>query len=163
MHVLKREAIVREDLKTIWEFFSRPENLNKITPPEMSFDILTDVKDVPMYAGMIIRYKVRPIANIPMSWVTEITQCDEGRYFIDEQRFGPYRFWHHQHHFEDLGDGRIRLIDIVHYKVGFGFIGRLMNKIFIQKKQEGIFTHRSKVISELFALDSTPEPEVVNA
>lgn len=161
MHLIKREAIVRENLDTVWHFFSRPENLDKITPDDMSFEILSDIKDVPMHAGMIIRYKVRPLANIPMTWVTEITQCEEGRFFVDEQRFGPYRFWHHQHHFESLGDGRVRLTDIVHYKVGFGFIGRWMNALFIRKKLEGIFAHRTKVVGEIFQLES--EPAVLNA
>ena len=102
------------------------------------------------HAGMIVRYKVRPIANIPLGWVTEITHCEEGQYFVDEQRFGPYRFWHHQHHFTSLADGRVRMTDIVHYDVGFGPLGRLMNRLYVASRLNDIFDFRASIIHDIF-------------
>jgi len=152
MHVLKRETIVDAPLQEVWDFFSSPANLNRITPPDMSFEILSDV-GLKMHAGMIVRYKVRPIANIPLGWVTEITHCEEGQYFVDEQRFGPYRFWHHQHHFTSLADGRVRMTDIVHYDVGFGPLGRLMNKVYVASRLDDIFDFRATIIHDIFPQD----------
>lgn len=156
MHVLERGTIIKESIEVLWEFFSNPGNLNRITPPDMSFEILTDVGGRSMHPGMIIRYKVRPLANIPMKWVTEITHCETHVSFVDEQRFGPYRFWHHQHHFTELGDGRVYMQDIVHYDAGFGPLGRAMNALYIKKRLEGIFDYRTTAISELFEAEAAP-------
>jgi ligand-binding SRPBCC domain-containing protein len=116
----------------------------------MSFEIQTDLTGVRMYAGMIIQYKVRPVANIPMRWTTEITQAEDHRFFIDEQRFGPYRFWHHQHHFEPLDEHCTAMRDILHYKVGYGPVGALMNRMYIGNRLEEIFDYRAKAIAEIF-------------
>ena len=103
---MKVQRLVKEQRLPIsidkaWEFFSSPKNLDLITPDDMSFEIKSGA-GTKTYAGQIITYKIKPLLNIPMNWVTEITQCVEGKYFIDEQRFGPYRFWHHQHHLKKL-------------------------------------------------------------
>lgn len=136
-------------LDEAWAFFSRPENLDRITPEDMSFEILSDVAGVEMYAGMIVCYKVRPIFNIPMNWVTEITHVADRKYFIDEQRFGPYALWHHQHHFEEK-DGGVLMTDILHYAIPFGPIGRLANAILVDKRVEEIFSYREQVIDQIF-------------
>lgn len=126
-----------------WDFFSRPENLNAITPDDMSFEILTDLQGKTMYPGMIIRYKITPFAGIKMNWVTEITQVQHLTYFIDEQRFGPYAFWHHQHRFREV-DGGVEMEDILHYKIPYGIIGTIADKLFVEKKVEEIFAFRQK-------------------
>ncbi|MGC6533184.1 MAG: SRPBCC family protein [Flavobacteriales bacterium] len=149
MHVLKRETIVNAPLQEVWDFFSSPANLNRITPPDMSFEILSDLGPK-MHTGMIVRYKVRPIANIPLGWVTEITHCEEGQYFVDEQRFGPYRFWHHQHHFSALADNRVQMKDVVHYDVGFGPLGRWMDRFYVKNRLENIFDYRAATIHDIF-------------
>ena len=132
-----------------WDFFSRPENLNAITPDDMSFEILTDLQGKTMYPGMIIRYKITPFAGIKMNWVTEITQVQHLTYFIDEQRFGPYAFWHHQHRFREA-DGGVEMEDILHYKIPYGIIGTIADKLFVEKKVEDIFAFRQKTLDELF-------------
>ena len=104
IHRLEKQQILPISLGEAWEFFSTPKNLNLLTPEDMSFEIISDVKDT-TYAGQIIIYKIKPIFNISLKWVTEITQCVDRKYFIDEQRFGPYSFWHHQHHFEEIEGG----------------------------------------------------------
>ncbi len=99
-----------------------------------------------MYAGLIVTYLVRPLFNIPQTWVTEITHVNEGNYFVDEQRFGPYKMWHHEHIFKESDNGKILMEDIVSYAVPFGFIGGIVNSIVISKKINEIFNHRRKVL-----------------
>lgn len=136
-------------LKEAWDFFSRPENLDLLTPDEMRFEITSKVKGVEMYEGMLIEYKVAPILNINMHWMTEITHIKEGEYFIDEQRFGPYTLWHHEHHFEATDNG-VKMIDKLYYAIPFGPIGRIANWIFVNNKIEEIFHYRKQKIAELF-------------
>jgi ligand-binding SRPBCC domain-containing protein len=135
-------------IEEAWDFFSTPENLNKITLPEMNFVIITKLPRK-VYPGLIIVYKVSPVAGIPMNWVTEITHVKEPDFFVDEQRTGPYSIWHHEHHFEVV-DGGVMMTDKLYYKVPMGFIGVLLDRIFIREKVEGIFTHREKVLLQLF-------------
>lgn len=148
------QQFIPRPIEEVWAFFSRPENLNAITPPDMSFEILSEIKKVDMYQGMIIQYKITPFLGIKLDWVTEITHTVEGSYFIDEQRFGPYALWHHQHHFEPV-DGGVQMEDILHYKVPYGPIGTLANRIFVAQKIESIFQYRYQAIEQLFAKKST--------
>ena len=92
-------------MEQVWDFMSSPRNLKKITPPYMGFDITNEPLPEKMYAGMIITYKVSPMFNIPMTWVTEITHVRDREYFVDEQRVGPYTIWHHQHLLEKIENG----------------------------------------------------------
>ncbi len=136
-------------LEEAWAFFSRPENLNELTPADMSFEILSDIKDKPMYEGMLIRYKIAPMLNIKMNWCTEITHIRDREYFIDEQRFGPYALWHHEHHFKAVEGGTL-MKDQLHYAIPFGPIGQLANAIFVGNKVEEIFDFRYQAIEEFF-------------
>ncbi len=138
-------------LDDAWDFFSSPYNLNEITPDDMSFEILSDVKDQKMYEGMIIQYKIRPVLNIPMSWVTEITKVRDRQYFIDEQRFGPYSFWHHEHHFEAV-DGGVQMDDILHYAAPMGPLGKIAEAVYVDNKVKQIFDYRYKKLESLFQL-----------
>jgi ligand-binding SRPBCC domain-containing protein len=133
-----------------WEFFSNPNNLTKITPPWLNFEV-TSKLDSKMYAGMIITYLVRPILNIPTTWVTEITHVREPNYFVDEQRFGPYKFWHHQHHFKETDNG-IEMTDIVSYALPLDPLSRPINSLLVEKKVKEIFKFREKKLEELFPL-----------
>lgn len=114
----------------------------------MGFEITSDLGDGKMYPGQIITYKVTPLLGIPMRWVTEITHVDQGRYFVDEQRFGPYALWHHQHWFKDVKDG-VEMIDIVNYGLPFDPFGRIAAP-FVNSKLEEIFDFRFKKVEELF-------------
>jgi ligand-binding SRPBCC domain-containing protein len=147
------KQFVPRPLDEVWHFFSRPENLDNITPKDMSFEILSDIKDVPMYEGMIVRYRVSPFLGIKMNWVTEITHVRDRQYFIDEQRFGPYAFWHHQHHFEEQ-DGGVLMTDILNYKIPYGFIGTIADTLFVNDRIEQIFRYRKQVVEEIFKFDS---------
>jgi ligand-binding SRPBCC domain-containing protein len=150
VHKLYREQIVKGNIKDIWKFFSDPRNLSKITPPYMNFEILTEDLPDEIFTGLIIEYKVTPIGGIPVRWVTEITAVEKYKYFIDEQRFGPYKFWHHLHLFEQVDEGKIKIIDKVHYIIPLGIVGQIMNSLFVKKRLDEIFDYRAKAISEIF-------------
>ncbi|HMO37784.1 MAG TPA: SRPBCC family protein [Saprospiraceae bacterium] len=146
------QQFIPRPLDEVWHFFSRPENLDAITPDDMSFEILSDISEVPMYQGMIIQYKVSPFLGIKMNWVTEITHVRDREYFIDEQRFGPYALWHHQHHFEERDSG-VLMTDILHYKIPYGFIGSIADAVFVGDKVESIFRYRIKAVERIFRFE----------
>ena len=131
-----------------WDFLSSPKNLKKITPKEMNFNII-DCDFNKIYPGQIIIYIVTPILKIPLKWVTEITHVVDKKYFVDEQRFGPYTLWHHKHFIREI-DGGIEMEDVIHYKIPLGPIGVLANYLFVQKKLGSIFVYRRKKLIELF-------------
>ncbi len=136
-------------LDDAWNFFSNPKNLKEITPSNLGFNIISKHHGEKMYPGQIIEYKVSPVLKIPVYWMTEITHVEEKKYFVDEQRFGPYSIWHHQHHFKAIGDG-VEMTDIVHYKLPFGFLGDIANSLFVKKQLKGIFDHRFSIVEKLF-------------
>lgn len=147
-YLIQRKQFLPVTLERAWEFFSTPANLQAITPPEMRFVVKEGGYSKGMYPGLIIEYTIRPILGIPLYWMTEITHVDHLRYFVDEQRFGPYAFWHHQHHFKAV-EGGVEMTDIVHYRLPFGFLGTMAHALFVGKQLEGIFTYRTKVIPTL--------------
>jgi len=136
----------------LWDFVSSPMNLSKITPPQMGFGVISRPLPTKMYAGMIIAYRVRPFAGFQTTWVTEITQVDENRYFVDEQRVGPYSLWHHEHILEPSGNGTL-MHDIITYKPPFGFLGHLANKLFIRGRLNAIFDYRKEVLERMFDMN----------
>jgi ligand-binding SRPBCC domain-containing protein len=152
---LNFEQFLPIPLEEAWDFFSSPLNLAKITPPEMAFTVTSNKEHAEkMYPGMIITYTVSPMFQIKLNWMTEITHVAEGKYFIDEQRFGPYQFWHHQHHFRSVTGGTI-MNDILTYGLPLGPIGQLANSIFVRKKVIEIFDFRERKVTELFGAYTT--------
>lgn len=149
IHRLYSEQRLPIGLEEAWSFFSTPANLNRITPADMHFEIISGAGE-PSYAGQIIVYRLKPLFNIPMTWVTEITQCVEGRYFVDEQRYGPYRFWHHLHRFRELQDG-VLMEDELYYALPYGPFGEWMGQLFLHRRIREIFSYREKVLNELFS------------
>ena len=149
MYQLKRKQIVKTDLKTCWDFFSSPQNLKKITPEYMGFNIKYELPEK-MYEGLMIEYTVKPVLGIPMTWVTEIKTVKDNLFFVDEQRKGPYKIWHHEHHFKE-DDGGIEMTDIVSYEIPLGIIGRLAHSLFVRKKLESIFNYRIQMVDEIFS------------
>jgi len=131
-----------------WEFLSSPENLKVITPEYMGFHILSGA-DRPMYPGQIIQYIVTPVAGIKTKWVTEITHVVDKKYFVDEQRFGPYALWHHKHFIKAIPGG-VEMEDIIDYKVPMGLLGQWVHPILVKPKLDGIFEYRRKKLIELF-------------
>ena len=134
--------------KEAWDFLSDPKNLKTITPDYMGFQILSSAAER-MYAGQIIQYIVTPVFGIPTKWVTEITHVQEGSYFVDEQRFGPYDLWHHKHFINPIKNG-VEMIDIVDYKIPFGFLGRIAHPLLVAPKLKEIFEYRKNALVALF-------------
>jgi ligand-binding SRPBCC domain-containing protein len=147
-HKLYNKQFLPIDIKLAWEFFSSPKNLSKITPSYMDFQITSELPEE-MYEGMIITYTVKPVAGIPVNWVTEISHTRKPYFFIDTQLSGPYKLWHHQHLFKEVKNG-IEMEDIVHYKLPFGILGNIANFLFVKKQLEGIFNYRQNILSEIF-------------
>jgi ligand-binding SRPBCC domain-containing protein len=145
---IKAKQAITISIDEAWNFFSNPNNLPKITPPWLNLKVTSELPDK-MYEGMIITYKVYPFLGIPSNWVTEITTVKEKTFFIDEQRFGPYKFWHHQHHFKEIDEG-VEMKDIVSYALPLDPLSRLLNNILVEKKVEGIFSFRKGLLEDLF-------------
>lgn len=145
------EQFLPISLEKAWDFFSSPKNLNEITPEDMTFKIIHELPEK-MYQGMMISYKISPVLNIPLNWVTEITYIENHKFFVDEQRLGPYNIWHHEHHFKAV-EGGVHMTDILHYDIGFGPFGWLAGKIFVDAKVKGIFDYRFKKLQVLFPVN----------
>ncbi len=149
LYTLNKTQILPIGLTECWNFFSSPTNLEHITPPELGLIVKSELAEK-MYAGMIIEYDVTPVAGIKQTWVTEITHVDYLKYFIDEQRFGPYKFWHHQHIFKKLSGNTTQAIDIVNYSLPFDPLSRIINNLFISKQLDSIFEFRKQVLEKMF-------------
>jgi ligand-binding SRPBCC domain-containing protein len=135
-------------IQEAWEFLSNPKNLKTITPDYMGF-VIESGADRPMFPGQIIEYIVTPVLGIKTKWVTEITHVEELRYFVDEQRFGPYSLWHHKHFLKEIPGG-VEMEDVIHYKIPMGFIGQLVHPILVKPKLDEIFDYRRKKLIDLF-------------
>ncbi len=116
----------------------------------MNFTVTSDFSDsTKMYEGMIITYKVSPLFGIKLNWMTEITTVCDKQYFIDEQRFGPFKFWHHEHHFKETKDG-VLMRDELTYGMPFGVLGTAVNALVVGKQVRDIFTYREQAVTKLF-------------
>ena len=149
VHVLKTVQKIPVSLEEAWDFFSHPRNLAEMTPAYLNLRFTNTLFGEEMYPGQVMTYKVKPLLGIPLFWMTEITHVQPGKYFVDEQRFGPYSLWHHQHHFREIPGG-VEMTDLVHYKLPLGFLGDVAHKIFVRSQLEGIFRFRYRRVEELF-------------
>lgn len=148
LHQLRREQFLPAPIEEVWPFFATPANLDAITPPEMGFTI-TSEPEPEMYAGQIITYRIRLLPGVHTPWVTEITHVEPEHAFVDEQRAGPYRLWHHRHSFQ-REDGGVRMVDRVHYALPFGPLGELAHRLDIERRLSRIFAFRAEVLAERF-------------
>ncbi len=149
VYSLKTVQKIPVTLNEAWQFFSDPGNLKDITPANIGFNIISKHHGSVMYAGQIIEYTVSPVLGIPLYWMTEITTVKDHEYFIDEQRFGPYCLWHHQHHFKEIPGG-VLMTDIVHYKLPLWILGDIANVIMVKAQLSKIFTHRFVAVEQKF-------------
>lgn len=148
IHVLNSEQELPITMNEAWEFFSTPANLEKLTPKNLQFKILT-CSHSSMVQGQIISYKIRLMPLVWMNWVTEITHVEEGKCFIDDQRSGPYKIWHHRHTFTETENG-VLMKDQVHYLLPFGIIGKLVHLLFVKAQLKRIFEYRTTMLNEKF-------------
>lgn len=148
LHTLARTQILPLTLGKAWEFFSAPCNLGEITPAWLGFRITCGTPE-PMYAGQILTYTVQALPGLQMSWITEITHVREPHFFVDEQRLGPYAFWHHQHRFHEVPEGA-RMEDVVNYALPLGPLGDMVHRLFVKRRLEDIFDFRAKALERMF-------------
>ena len=148
MHHLKQTQTLPVDRKVLWEFISVPQNLNKITPPDMAFEIIGEPPEK-TYAGLLLEYRVKVPLLGWSTWLTEIKYVEDGVSFMDEQRVGPYKLWLHTHKLEDVEEGT-RMTDDIRYLVPFGPIGLLANVLFVGRTLRRIFDYRRVKMEELF-------------
>ncbi|MEI6411331.1 MAG: SRPBCC family protein [Bacteroidota bacterium] len=124
--------------------------MKKITPEKMGFVVHSDPEFLTnIYAGQIITYTVKPILGIPLFWMTEITHVEPGKFFVDEQRVGPYALWHHQHHFKEIPGG-VEMTDLVHYRIPLGPLGDFAHWLFVRKQLKQIFDFRYETLEQFF-------------
>ncbi|KAB2814422.1 SRPBCC family protein [Phaeocystidibacter luteus] len=154
MYTLKRTQRLPISIDEAWKFFSSPSNLQEITPEDMGFDIISEVPKE-MYEGLFIHYKVSPLLGIKLNWTTEITHIRDRQFFVDEQRVGPYKIWHHEHHFKEI-DGGVEMTDIVSYQLPMGVLGRMMHPLIVKNRLNQIFDYRFEIIEKKFG---TVKPE----
>ena len=148
MRRLEFTTYVPATVSEVWDFFSSPANLGLITPEHMNFEFRSPISGG-VYPGMFIAYRLSPMRGMRVSWVTEITHLEVGKYFIDEQRKGPYRIWHHEHHFRQVGSGT-EMHDILYYSIPWGFIGKMTDKFLVYDKVLEIFKYREMKIGKIF-------------
>ena len=150
VYTLERRQSVAIPHEHCWRFFSDPRNLAKITPPALRFTVLSELPHE-IHPGLMIRYRVSPIANVPLTWVTEITHVRAPDYFVDEQRVGPYALWHHEHSFRALDAGTTEVHDLVHYVPPLGPLGAILNRMVIRRQLEQIFNFRERQLVTITA------------
>lgn len=160
IYSLKTVQKIPISIENAWNFFSNPNNLKEITPSNLGFKIVSKHHGSNMYAGQIIEYKVKPILGIPLYWMTEISHVEKNQYFVDEQRYGPYSLWHHQHHFNSI-EGGVEMTDIVHYKLPLWILGDIANCILVKAQLRKIFNYRFNAVEEKFGSWSNAEYERV--
>lgn len=148
IYTLRRTQVVALPLDGCWSFFSNPANLSRITPPQLGFRVRSELPGK-IYPGLMIRYTVSPLLGIPMTWLTEITQVQKPHFFVDEQRVGPYRLWHHEHSFRAVGDTETEVSDLVHYVPPLGPFGAVVNALVIRRQLEAIFDFRAAQFAEI--------------
>jgi ligand-binding SRPBCC domain-containing protein len=140
---------VPASLDEVWAFFSDARNLLDVTPPHLNLKVTNEVYGDGVYAGQVMTYDVKPLLGIPLSWMTEITHVADKKYFVDEQRKGPYQLWHHQHHFKTI-EGGVEMTDLVHYRLPLGFLGSIAHSLVVKKELEKIFAYRYQQIIKRF-------------
>lgn len=149
LHTINSEQRLPLGIQAAWAFLSDPHNLAKITPSHMGFEI-TSPTGQQTYAGQIITYNVRPLLGLTLTWVSEITQCRAPNFFVDEQRFGPYRFWHHQHSLEAVNQQTTLMRDMIHYALPFDLPGSPIDRLVVKPKLKAIFAYREQALKKLF-------------
>lgn len=146
-HLLEFETKLYGSLTEIFDFFSKAENLNEVTPSDLSFLILTP-SPIPTKVGTLIDYRIK-MFGIPFYWRTLITDFEPRVRFVDQQLKGPYLLWHHEHTFEDKGE-YVLMTDRVHYLSPGWIFEPLIDRLFVRPQLDKIWAYRAKRFAELF-------------
>jgi ligand-binding SRPBCC domain-containing protein len=147
--ILQREQRLPGTPERVFGFFADARNLEALTPPLLRFRLVTPAP-IAIGKGALIRYRLR-VRRVPVGWLTEITEWDPPHRFVDEQIKGPYALWHHTHTFEALDDGGTLMRDVVRYRIGFGPLGVIADRLVVRRDVEAIFDFRAQRIPALLA------------
>lgn len=150
VYSITRTQILPVTLREAWSFFSTPKNLDRITPRQMNFKIISQTGGEKAHEGQLIRYRITVLPFIRVSWLTEITEVKEPFQFADEQRIGPYAFWRHLHRFKETNGG-VEMVDEVQYAIPLGWIGQLAGWLFVHRRVNAIFDYRFQALADLFS------------
>lgn len=145
---LQRQQTVPRPIEEVFDFFKKPENLARLTPPSLGFHILTP-SPIRMREGALIDYTVRPL-GWPMRWTSLITRYEEPYVFVDEQIRGPYAYWHHTHTFCKVADGT-QITDEVLYALPGGPLAPLADAWIVRGQLRQIFDYRERAVRDIFA------------
>jgi len=146
---LTTELLVTEPRSQVFEFFADAFQLETLTPPWLHFSVRTP-RPIDMQRGTLIDYKLR-LHGIPVRWRSEISTWDPPHQFVDEQRKGPYRYWHHLHTFEDVPNGTL-VRDFVRYSMPLGFI---LHPLLVRRDLTQIFEYRREAMCGIFTPSAT--------
>lgn len=144
IHQLYRRQELNMTVQEAWDFFSSPHHLNDITPAFFHVEITSNVPEK-IYAGLLISYRMKVVFGIPMAWLSEVSQCDEPKRFVYQQRIGPFKLWSHEVCLSETQSG-IQLEDIMFYAMPFGWLGELLNRWLIADRLARIFDTRRDVL-----------------
>ncbi|MEY3882665.1 MAG: hypothetical protein RIQ94_3461 [Pseudomonadota bacterium] len=150
IYQLYRQQTLTMTIQDAWSFFSSPYHLNDITPDFFHVTITSKVPEK-IYAGLMISYQMKAVFGIPMSWLSEISHCNEPKRFVYEQRIGPFKFWSHEVCLTEQQNG-ILLEDIMFYAMPLGWLGQLINRALIADKLERIFDTRHAYLQNKFGM-----------
>ena len=150
---LERTTVISASLERVWDFFSDPRNLARLTPHDLGFEIV-DAPDRPLRRGDRIEYRIR-VAAIPVRWITRITEWSPMNAFADVQERGPYRLWIHRHVFESTEDGNVRMTDRVEYELPLGRLGAAIGGWWVRRRLTKIFDYRAAIVETLFRRGSS--------
>lgn len=148
-HIYRRQQLAMTRQQA-WDFFSSPTFLNDITPDFFYLRIESEVPEK-IYPGLLICYRMRAVFALPMTWVSDISHCDEPNRFVYRQLLGPFKFWSHEVCISDCKNG-ILLEDIVYYAMPFGLLGELFHKLLISSRLQQIFTHRARCLQKKWGM-----------
>ena len=157
---INMKQYINKPLDIVFEFFSKPENLEMITPESLSFNILTPTP-IKMGKGSLVDYTIR-LFGIPIHWRTLISDYEPPFRFVDQQIKGPYTFWHHTHTFQQV-DGGVEILDKVKYSLPMGWLGTLVHSIWVRKDLEKIFEHRKTVIQNYFEIINISTERIIKS
>jgi len=157
IHSLKMVQNIPAGIETIWELFSNPGNLAKLTMPGLGLRIISGGDHSIIYPGQRIEYKLKPVWGITVHWITEIKEVERLKFFMDIQRKGPYRVWEHRHFFKEI-DGGVEMTDMVQYKNPLGILGNMANSILVKKRLKQIFEYRFQQVEQVFGKWEDQQP-----
>ena len=146
----RRAQTVPANLSDVWDYFSHPGKVPEVLPKSQKHILKSKLPRF-IYTGMLFSFKTKALFGFSRNWTSMVIYENEPNYFIDEQKFGPFKYWHHQHIFTDVYSG-VEIEDVIHYAMPFGFLGRIANKLFVAPRLRKIFDYRQKQISKLFSM-----------